>query len=103
MSDRTEVVAALLRRGASIEARNDYRRTPLMLCARERGQAATGRLLIEAGADVNAEDKFGSTALELATWRGKAEFIDLLLEKGAKVPRSGDKWTGLCPKLWPRA
>src|SRR5512136_3340828 len=92
INDRREVVAALLKRGASLEIRDDYGRTALILCARERGQAATARVLIDAGADINAVDKFGSSALELATWRGKAEFIDLLLEKGARVPESGQKW-----------
>jgi ankyrin repeat protein len=86
MNDRTEVAAALLKRGASLEAKDDYQRTALILCARERGQAATGRILIEAGADLNAADKFGDTALSLAAWRGKADFIDLLLAKGAKLP-----------------
>ncbi len=92
MNDRREVAAALLERGATLETRDDYQRTALILCARERGQAATGRLLIDAGADVNAQDKFGSDALELAAWRGKADFVDLLLEKGARVPESGEKW-----------
>ena len=59
MNDRRDVAAALLERGAAFETRDDYQRTALILCARERGQAATGRLLIEAGADVNAKDKFG--------------------------------------------
>ena len=91
-NDRREIVGALVKRGASLEVKDDYGRTALILCARERGQAATARILIDAGADVNAVDKFGSDALELAAWRGKAEFIDLLLEKGAKVPESGQKW-----------
>ncbi|MBN1504756.1 MAG: ankyrin repeat domain-containing protein, partial [Candidatus Eisenbacteria bacterium] len=75
-----------------IEARDDHGRTALILCARERGQAPTGRLLIDAGADVNATDRFESPALELAAWRGKSEFVDLLLEKGAVVPAAGEKW-----------
>ena len=90
--DRREAVGALVKRGAALEIKDDYGRTALVLCARERGQAATARILIDAGADVNAVDKFGSDALELAAWRGKAELIDLLLEKGAKVPESGQKW-----------
>ncbi|HNR39916.1 MAG TPA: ankyrin repeat domain-containing protein [Acidobacteriota bacterium] len=88
MNDRTEAVTALLRKGAAIEARDDYQRTALILCARERGQAATGRVLIEAGADVNAVDKFGSSALGLAAWRGKQEFVDLLLGHGARLPEA---------------
>jgi len=90
--DRGEAVAALIERKAALDARDDYGRTPLLICARELGQAATGRKLIEAGADVNAEDRFGSTALELAAWRGKRDFIELLLEKGSRIPEPGEKW-----------
>jgi ankyrin repeat protein len=90
--DRRGAVDALLKRGAALEARNNYLRTALILCARERGQAATARVLIGAGADVNAVDKFGDRALDLAAWRGKREFVDLLLENGARVPETGPKW-----------
>ncbi|MCX6569195.1 MAG: ankyrin repeat domain-containing protein [Candidatus Aminicenantes bacterium] len=90
--DRRAAVDALLKRGAALETRNNYLRTALILCARERGQAATARVLIGAGADVNAVDKFGDRALDLAAWRGKREFVDLLLENGARVPESGAKW-----------
>jgi len=90
--DRRNAVDALLKRGAALEARDDYQRTALILCARERGQAATGRVLIEAGADVNAVDKFGDSALDLAAWRGKREFVDLLLQKGARTPIGGERW-----------
>ncbi|MBM3312213.1 MAG: tetratricopeptide repeat protein, partial [Candidatus Aminicenantes bacterium] len=95
MNNNLNVVNALLKRGAATETRDGYERTALILCARERGGAATGRVLIEAGADVNAADKFGSTALELAAWRGKAEFVDLLLERGARVPDSGEPWQAM--------
>ncbi len=35
--------------GAALEARDSYERTALVLCARERGGAATARILLEAG------------------------------------------------------
>jgi ankyrin repeat protein len=92
MNDLKDAVAALLKGGAALEPKDDYLRTALILCARERGQAATGRVLIEAGADVNAVDKFGDSALDLAAWRGKREFVDLLLEKGARTPTGGERW-----------
>ncbi|MBN1939204.1 MAG: ankyrin repeat domain-containing protein [Candidatus Aminicenantes bacterium] len=91
-NDRTAVVAALLEKKASVATRDDYGRTALLLCAREGGETATARLLIEAGSDVNAEDRFNSTSLELAAWMGKRELIDLLLDKGAKIPELGEKW-----------
>ncbi len=86
-----EMSALLLEKGAALEARDDYGRTPLVVCARELGQVETGKLLIDAGADVEAADKFGSTSLELAAWRGKADFVGLLLAKGAKIPTEGRK------------
>jgi len=92
MNDRGEIAALLLKRGAALETKDDYGRTALVLCARQGGQAATGRLLIEAGADLNAVDRFGDSALSLATWRGKADFVDLLLEKGAKIPGGELGW-----------
>lgn len=95
MNDGAEVAGALLKRGAGLETRDDYGRTALVLCARERGQIATIRILVEAGADVNSTDKFGSGALELGAWRGKSEVVDYLLEKGAGLPEPGEKWHGL--------
>jgi len=97
-NDRSEAVAALIKKGAPLETRDDYSRTALILCARERGQAATARILIEAGADINAVDKFGDSALNLAAWRGKRELIDILLEKGAAVPASGRQWQQMLSK-----
>lgn len=90
--DRKDAVAALVRRGATLETRDSYGRTAFVLCARERGGVATAKVLLEAGADINARDKFDETALGLAAWRGKRELVDLLLEKGALVPTTGDRW-----------
>ena len=94
-NDRSEAVAALIKKGAPLETRDDYSRTALILCARERGQSASARILLNAGADINAADKYGDTALSLAAWRGKLEVVDLLLDKGAGVPASGDRWKRL--------
>jgi ankyrin repeat protein len=90
--DRKDAVAALVKRGAALEARDPYGRTALVLCARERGGVATARILLDAGADVNAPDKFDETAVGLAAWRGKSEMIELFLERGATLPSPGEKW-----------
>jgi len=90
--DRKDAVEALVNHGAELETRDAYKRTALVLCARERGGAATAKVLLDAGADVNARDKFDDTALNLAAWRGKGEFVDLLLEKGSVLPAPGEQW-----------
>ena len=90
--DRNDAVAALVKRGAALETRDPYGRTAFLLCARERGGVATAKVLLDAGADFNARDKFDETALGLAAWRGKREFVDLLLDKGAAVPAPGEQW-----------
>jgi ankyrin repeat protein len=55
--------------------------TPLIEAAS--GYVETVRLLIDRGADVNARDAMGQTALMRAAMNGASEVILLLLEKGA--------------------
>lgn len=88
-----EVAAILIKSGAPLEAKNTYGRTPLLLCARERGTPEIARLLIDAGADVNVKDKYESTPLELAAWRGYKEIVGVLIEKGAVIPVTDRKAT----------
>jgi hypothetical protein len=42
------------------------------------GYVAVVRLLVQAGADVNAEDELGQTALSLAATRGHREVVEYL-------------------------
>jgi ankyrin repeat protein len=89
MNDATDAVEILVTAGAGLEEIEDYGRTPLILGARERGGPKTIEFLLGAGADVSAADKFGSTALHLASWRGKKEVVDLLLDAGAPISSKG--------------
>lgn len=86
--------------GADVKVRSvvgvDVREvTPLMLCA-WCGSLAELKQLIEAGADVNASDSVGDTALMRAAQRGHTEMVQMLLAAGAN-PNAQDMrgWTAL--------
>ena len=53
--------------------------------AAEAGDMATVRSLLDSGADVNAAQRNGSTALHWAIYRDDAETVDLLIDRGADV------------------
>jgi len=78
-----DIVAVLLEKGASINARSESTgRTALHHAL---GQDAVLRLLIERGADLNAEDGSGLTPLSLAVRRGLSDAADVLRQHGARV------------------
>ncbi len=58
--------------------------TPLMFAARE-GDVESARLLVAAGADVNAIAGDGKDALGLAVFNGNYDFASFLIDRGAKV------------------
>ncbi|PNP43234.1 hypothetical protein THARTR1_11132 [Trichoderma harzianum] len=67
------------RKGIDLEKRNNYGRTALLYACGE-DNADCVKLLVRAGADVNAEDQWGWTVLSLAARRGlKDDVTDLLL------------------------
>lgn len=87
-SDRTAAMAALLERGARVDA-DPYRGTPLLWAA-FRGRVNAVGWLLDHGADVNQRATFGGpdhgdgvTALHLAAQNGERSVIDLLLARGA--------------------
>ncbi|XP_023238219.1 myotrophin [Centruroides vittatus] len=51
--------------------------------AADYGQTEVVRYLAEKGADVNAKDKHGISALLAAIWEGHTECVRFMLEKGA--------------------
>jgi ankyrin repeat protein len=50
----------------------------------QRGDLAAARALVQKGADVNAAQRDGTTALHWAVYRDSADAVDLLLRAGAK-------------------
>jgi ankyrin repeat protein len=77
-------MAALLAKGAEVNARNAYGWTPLHVAAAG-GDPAVITLLLQHGADVHAQSHIGTTPLDNATTRGgRKAVIDLLLAHGAR-------------------
>ena len=79
--------AILLKAGAAVNAKNGLDTTALIWGALD---TAKVRLLVDAGADVNARSKVGRTPLLVAASRpGSADAVRLLLAKGAN-PKIAD-------------
>lgn len=78
-----EMMRALLDAGANVNSRDKSGATALIWAA---GDPAKAELLIQKGADVNAQSGPGRTPLMVAaTAAGNAATVKLLLDKGAKV------------------
>lgn len=74
---------AMLDGGVSPDARVQKGQTPsVFLVANEHGDARL-RLLVERGADVNARDAMGNTALMEALYAGQLDQVEYLLDHGA--------------------
>ena len=99
LGGRTEAVRALLEVGAGLEAKDAYGRTPLSVAAREMAPVDVVRTLLDAGAAVDTTDESGATPLSLAAWRGSADVVDLLLQRGAAIPADGPERGRLEPAL----
>jgi len=81
----------LLKKGASIEARNEGEDTPLIAAAGQ-GETAVVKLLLEKGANIEATDSYGQTALIAAACNcpiidmpDTDDSVRLLLENGANL------------------
>jgi len=85
------LVTLLLERGADARARSMRGFTPLLFAAQQ-GDVDSGRLLLQAGADVNDRSRLDrKTVLIVAAASGHAAFTGLLLEKGADPDLSDDR------------
>lgn len=101
---QTEAVEALLNSGAGIEARGGQsHRTPLIEAAYN-GRLDVARFLVQRGADVNARDDRGKSALWMASTpesyvpAGGPQLIEFLAENGADVEAADN--TGMTPLAW---
>lgn len=75
----------LIARGANVNARTKLGRTPLMIAAACDGCSGIAKLMLSKGADAQAADNNGITALDLAARTGDTESLRLLLARGAQA------------------
>ena len=94
------ILKALCDQGADVNARTEYRGTPLrqmpLHCISEQSPGEGIRLLLQMGADIEAVDIPGTTPLHRASRCGNLSCVQSLLESGAKVgAKSAMGWTAL--------
>ncbi|KAK7094483.1 hypothetical protein V1264_006040 [Littorina saxatilis] len=81
-------VGLLLKHNAVIDAINKWKQTALhraCQCKSPTASADINRLLLDAGADVNAQDMLGRTPLHFAAWDGNTETLRRLIHHEADL------------------
>ena len=80
-----EAIQEFLDLQVDLNTKDKDENTPLLLCVK-RGDIASTKLLIEAGADVNAKNEGGATPLHwAAAYNTNPEILTLLIKAGADV------------------
>ncbi len=93
LQGQTERVGALLdAHPERVHERGPHDFALLWYCAIGSGGAPMAELLIDRGAEVEAQHYLGTTALHFAVLAGQPDLAVLLLERGANVDRSGRKF-----------
>jgi ankyrin repeat protein len=91
-----EVVRALLGAGVEVNIRSEKQKLTPLISAACCGSLEAVKVLIEAGADVDAQSSTGNTALMLAIDRGKIDVATTLISSKANLEIKGQKgWTAL--------
>ena len=90
LDNHPDLVRYYLKHGADVNIRDRDKKTTLMLCFESIFLAAEealtlAEILIQGGADLEAQDKNGSTALFYAIEKGNDKAIEFLLNSGASM------------------
>jgi ankyrin repeat protein len=91
---RADVVEALLRASADVHKAVKNGDAPLTMAA----SVPIAKMLIERGAEVNAVNRFGQTALFCAARDSRADVVEALLQAGADVSKD-DEYYGDAPLI----
>jgi truncated hemoglobin YjbI len=91
------VVHALVRGGAEVDAHDGVKHCTALHMAARRGNVEVAEALLECGAEIEVRDSLGETPLRRSVNCDKFEVTSLLLSRGADVRSKGSK--GLTPLL----
>jgi len=92
-----EIAAVLLAHGAAIDG-NESRESPLIASVSLGAEKVT-KVLVEAGAQLEATSIFGARALHWAAWMGSSSTVKLLLTHGAKIEMKCSEFAAT-PLFW---
>jgi len=90
-----DVVHALVERGANVNVRNGVKQCTALHMAARRGNVMIAEALLDCGAEIEARDTLGDTALRRSVNCNHPEVAALLVSWGADVHSKGNK--GLTP------
>lgn len=91
--EEVDIMKLLIESGADTEKRGRNDQTPLSYAASFSNSAPTISVLLDGGADPNAQDNYGDTALHCAAKSGESDSVRALLNHGADptiVNRAGE-------------
>ncbi|MDQ7823256.1 MAG: ankyrin repeat domain-containing protein [Candidatus Eremiobacteraeota bacterium] len=84
MAKNGRIAEFLLKKGARLEALNNYGETPLHTLS-GLGRVEAVKVLLDQGANVLIQDTLGMTALHIAVRKNHLDVVRLLIERGADV------------------
>ncbi|MEW5837532.1 MAG: ankyrin repeat domain-containing protein [Pseudomonadota bacterium] len=91
-------VKALLQGGeVEVNVIDSFQTTPLMMAVDNR-HLAVADFLLQHGADIHLDNKYGYTPLMQAVMRNDTEMVKLLLDRGARIDQH-NFYTGLTPLM----
>ena len=91
---KTDMVRLLLERGANVNAARANDGCSSLMFAATKGCAEEVGILIDAGAPVDAKNRYGDTALHYAIGENRADVIRFLIENGANIILKGGTMGG---------
>ena len=92
-----EIAKLLLAHGGRVDG-GEGRESPLIAAA-SLGAPRVARVLIDAGADLEATGLFGARALHWAAWTGAPAIVSMLIERGVALEKRCTEF-GATPLFW---